>query len=76
MKASELVSQVTNKVKTFPVTFDEFMKVLGGFIWLKNILNLFTEAHDKLKSQDKEGGKVSEDNVIEDVIPSTEGNYV
>ncbi len=39
VKASELVmiSLVTNKVKTFPVPFYEFMKVLGGFIWLKKI---------------------------------------
>ncbi len=28
VKASEPISQVTNKVKTFPVTFDEFLKYL------------------------------------------------
>ncbi len=70
-KASELVSLVTNKVKTFPVAFDEFLKVLGGFIWLKKILEFITEVHDKLKSQDKEGGNVSED-----AAPFTAGMYV
>ena len=72
VKASELISQVTNKVRTFPVAFDEFLKVLSSFIWLKNILDLITEVHDKLKSQesDKEGGNVSEY-----VAPATEGMY-
>ncbi len=70
-KASELVSQVTNKVKTFPLSFDEFLKVLGEFIWLKDILELITKAHDKLKSQDKEGGNISEV-----VASSTESTYV
>ncbi len=68
VKASELVSQVTNKVKTFPATFDEFLKILGDFIWLKNILELITKVYGELKLKDRKR------NDTEDVTPtSSEG---
>ncbi len=35
--ANELVSQVTNKIRTYPARFDEFLEVLRSFIWLKVI---------------------------------------
>ena len=60
-----MVSQVTNKIKTFPATFDEFLKILGDFIWLKNIL---TKVFGELNLKDRKG------NDTEDVTPtSSEG---
>ena len=52
-KASEIVCQVTNKVRTFPAKFDEFLEVLGSLNWLKDVLKLITDAYGELKSQDK-----------------------
>ena len=71
VKASEIVSKVTNKAKTFPDTFHEFLEVLGGYIWLKRITELLSATYDKLKSQDKRGNVDGSHD--EDAAHSTEG---
>ncbi len=54
VKASELVSQVTNKVKTFPTKFGDFVEVLRGFSWLKDVSEDLISAYDDLKAKKKE----------------------
>ncbi len=44
VKASELVSLVTNKIKTFPVTFDEFKKVLWWFYLVERYLGFINRS--------------------------------
>ena len=48
LKASELVQQVTNKVKIFPSKFGVFMSILGEFLWLKDVLELVNERYHQL----------------------------
>ena len=66
VKASELVSLVTSKVKAYPARFDELLEVLNGFNWLKDVLKSVTDAYGELKlcAQDKKN---------EEATPSTEG---
>ncbi len=43
--ANELVSQVTNKIRTYPARFDEFLEVLRGFRWLEDVLKSLIAAY-------------------------------
>ncbi len=52
-KASELVCQVINKIKTYPGRFAEFLDVLRASIWLKDVLKTLTDAYDELKADNK-----------------------
>ncbi len=70
-KASELVSQVTNKIRTYPARFAEFLEVLQSSKWLEDVLKTLNAAYDKLK----QGNKKSSD--TEDVTATlTEGMYI
>ena len=51
VKASELVHQVTNKIRTYPARFDEFLEVLRSQYWLKDVLKSLTAAYKELKSK-------------------------
>ncbi len=55
VKANELVSQVTNKIKTYPARFSDFLDVLQSSIWLKDVLETLTSAYDELKAKKKKG---------------------
>ncbi len=66
VKASELVSQVTNKIKIFPARFSDFLEVLQSYNWLKDVLEILTAVYDKLKA---ENSKASTDTAT----TSTEG---
>ena len=55
VKASELVSKVTNKIMTYPARFAEFLEVLQGSNWLKDVLKSLTTAYDELKAENKKG---------------------
>ncbi len=52
MKASELVIQVTNEIRTYPARFSNFLEVLQAFIWLEDVLKLLITVYDKLKAED------------------------
>ncbi len=54
VKANELVSQVTNKIKTYPARFSDFLDVLKSSSWLKDVLETLT-AYDELKAKNKKG---------------------
>ncbi len=67
-KASELVSQVTNKIRTYPKRFAEFLEVLQSYKWLEDVLKTLNTAYDELNPRNKKDGDT------EDVkITSTEG---
>ncbi len=51
VKASELVYQVTNKIRTYPARFAEFLEVLQSHNWLEDVLNSLTTAYKELKSK-------------------------
>ena len=55
VKASELVNKVTNKIKTYPARFADFLEVLQGSNWLKDVLKSLTTAYDELKAENKKG---------------------
>ncbi len=50
-KASELVNQVTNKVKTFPEKLKVFLEVLSSFIWLKDVVELVQKKVDDTETK-------------------------
>ena len=52
-KATELVHQVTNKVKTFPEKFHVFLKVLKRIGWLEELAKKIHENFNELKKQQK-----------------------
>ena len=54
-KASELVSKVMKKIRTYPARFSDFLEVLQGSIWLEDVLKTLTAAYDALKAQKKKG---------------------
>ncbi len=60
VKASELVSKVTNKIRTYPARFAEFLEVLQSYKWLKDVLKTLNTAYDELKQENKKGS-VTED---------------
>ena len=51
LKASEIVSHVTNKVETFPAKFEVFLGILDGLPWLEDLADLVREEYEKLKRQ-------------------------
>ncbi len=51
MKASELVYQVTNKIRTYHARFAELLEVLRSHNWLKDVLKSLTAAYEELKSK-------------------------
>ena len=51
LKASEIVSLVTNKVRTFPEKFEVFLGILEGLPWLKDIAGLVRKRYGELKTQ-------------------------
>ena len=55
VKASELVSQVTNKVRTYPAKFAEFLEILQGFNWLEDVLKTLNAAYKDLATTSTEG---------------------
>ncbi len=55
VKANELVSQVTNKIKTYPARFSDFLEVLRGSIWLEDVLKTLNTAYDELKANSRKG---------------------
>ncbi len=55
VKANELFSQVTNKMKTYPARFSDFLEVLKSSSWLKDVLETLTAAYDELKAKNKKG---------------------
>ncbi len=72
VKASELVNQVTNKIRTYPARFAEFLEVLQSYKWLEDVLKTLNTAYDELKQENKKGS------ITEDVkTTSTQGisNY-
>ncbi len=70
-KASEVVSQVTNKIRTYPARFAEFLEVLQSYKWLEDVLKILNAAYDKLKQEKKKG------NDTEDVMTTSfEGTYI
>ncbi len=71
VKASELVNQVTNKVRTYPARFGDFLEVLQSNNWLKDVLKSVTTAYEEQQKKDKKG------NDAEDVAThSTEGTHL
>ncbi len=67
--ASKLVNQVTNKIKTYPSRFSDFLGVLKSYKWLeKDVLKTLNAAYDELKPKDK---KSSDTKDVK--ITSTEG---
>ncbi len=70
-KASELISQVTNKIRTYPARFAEFLEVLQSSKWLEDVLKSLTAAYDELKPVHK---KSSDTEVVKNT--STEGMYI
>ena len=50
-KATELVHQVTNAVKTFPEKFHIFLDILEKFSWLEDLTKSIHENFDELKKQ-------------------------
>ncbi len=69
-KASELVSQVTNKIRTYPARFAEFLEVLQRNKWLEDVLKSLTAAYDELKSK----GSDTDSEAV--TTTSTEGTYI
>ncbi len=69
MKATELlISKVTNKIRTYPARFAEFLEVLQSYKWLEDVLKSLVSAYDELKSENTKGSDT------EDVTDtSTEG---
>ncbi len=65
-KASELVGQVTNKIRTYPAKFSDFLEVLRGSNWLKDVLETLTAVYDQLKAENSKGS-------TDTVTTSTEG---
>ncbi len=51
VKASELVSKVTNKIRTYPARFAEFLNVLQSHKWLEDVLKTLNTAYDELKQE-------------------------
>ncbi len=49
VKSSELVSKVTNKIRTYPARFAEFLEVLRSHNWLEDVLKSLTTAYKELK---------------------------
>ncbi len=54
-KASELVSQVSNKIRTYPEKFAKFLEVLQGSKWLEDVSKTLVAAYDELKAKNKKG---------------------
>ncbi len=69
IKATELISRVTNKIKMYPERFSEFLEILQSSKWLKDVLKTLVAAYDELKQQENEKGSDTEDVKI----TSTEG---
>ncbi len=56
MKATELlISKVTNKIRTYPARFAEFLEVLRSSKWLEDVLKRLNAAYDELKQENKKG---------------------
>ncbi len=53
VKANELVSQVTNKIRTYPARFDEFLDVLRSFRWLEDVVKSLIAAYNEEKEKKK-----------------------
>ncbi len=71
VKASELVNQVTNKIRTYPARFGDFLEVLQSYNWLKDVLKSVTTAYEEQQKKYKKG------NDAEDVAThSTEGTHL
>ena len=71
IKATELISKVTNKIKTYPERFAEFLEVLQSSKWLEDVLKTLVAAYNELKPQENKKSSDTEDVTI----TSTEGNY-
>ena len=52
-KASELVQQVINGVKTFPNRYETFMSILSEFNWLQDVMQMIHEKYDGLKEDEE-----------------------
>ncbi len=55
VKANELVSQVTNKIRTYPARFSDFLEVLQDSNWLKDVSNILIAAYEELKANSRNG---------------------
>ena len=71
MKATELISKVTNKIKTYPARFAEFLEVLQSSKWLEDVLKTLIAAYDELKQEN-----INRSDTEDVTIISTEGTYV
>ncbi len=71
IKATELISKVTNKIKTYPERFAEFLEVLQSSKWLEDVSKTLVAAYNELKPQENKKSSDTEDVTI----TSTEGNY-
>lgn len=49
VKASELVEQITNRIGSFPESFEEFLGILNEFTWLKKLVECVGKEYDALK---------------------------
>ncbi len=54
VKASELVSKVTNKIRTYPARFSDFLEVLQSYKWLEDVLKTLNAAYDELKQKNSD----------------------
>ncbi len=72
MKASELVSKVMNKIRTYPARFSDFLEVLRGSNWLEDVLKTLIAAYEELKAKNKKGSD-TEDGTTS---TPTEGNLI
>ncbi len=71
IKATELINKVTNKIKTYPARFAEFLEVLHSSKWLEDVWKTLITAYDELKQENMKSSDT------EDVtITSTEGTYI
>ncbi len=72
VKSSELVSQVTNKIRTYPARFSDFLEVLRGSNWLEDVLKTLIAAYNELKAENRKGSTDTEDLTT----TSIEGTYI
>ncbi len=63
-KASEVVSQVTNKIRTYPARFAEFQEVLQSRNWLEDVLKTLNAAYDELKHKGRDTTTTSTGGII------------
>ncbi len=70
-KASDLVSKVVKKIRTYPARFSDFLEVLRGSNWLEDVLKTLVAAYEELKAKNKKGSDTENGTTT-----PTEGNLI